>query len=139
MAGADVAGYNGKKQITVTGPSTFTYVVAGTLATPATGTLTATYFSDAQGGRKLGWEVLATVWAEQLPVRAMERLQAQAVQATLTYRFRIRARADVTPTMRALWTPQWPPGGSQHTLEIHGVTPDRDRSYQLLECGEVAA
>jgi hypothetical protein len=40
--------------------------------------------------------------------------------------------------MRALWTPQWPAGGPQHTLEIHGIVPDGDgRVYQILECGEI--
>lgn len=37
--GADVAAYNGLKTITVTGPSAFTYPIAGSPATPATGSL----------------------------------------------------------------------------------------------------
>lgn len=41
MAGADQAEYNGAKQITKTGNTTFTYTVTGTPATPATGTITA--------------------------------------------------------------------------------------------------
>lgn len=41
IAGADQAAYNGVQTITVTGASTFTYAVAGSPATPATGTLTA--------------------------------------------------------------------------------------------------
>jgi len=138
VAGAAPAGYNGKVKITVTGLSTFTYTVTGALATPATGTLTVVYVSDASGGRRVGWAELATIWAEQLPVRALERLQAQALSGQLDYRFRVKVRADLTPQMRALWTPQWPAGSPLHTLEIHGIVPDGDgRQYQLLECGEV--
>jgi len=138
VAGAVPPGYNGKVKITVTGASSFTYVVNVALATPATGTITVTYVSDASGGRKIGWADYATVWAELLPVRALERLQAQALQAQLDYRFRIHTRADLVPQMRALWTPQWPAGAGQHTLEIHGLPPDGDgRQYMFLECGEV--
>lgn len=46
IAGASPAGYNGAKTVTVTGGSTFTYTIAGSPATPATGTITA------QGGSK---------------------------------------------------------------------------------------
>lgn len=140
VAGASVAGYNGNKQITVTGPSTFTYPVLGSLVTPAVGTITVTYFSSAGGGKVIGWAPFADLWAELLPVRAMERIQAQALQAELDYRFRIHTRGDLTHEMRALWTPQWPPGSPLHTLEIHGITPDGDgRQYQILEMGEIAA
>jgi head-tail adaptor len=140
IAGATVAGFNGNKQVTVTGPTTFTYQVLSSLVTPAAGTITATYFSSAGGGHVIGWATLADIWAELLPVRAMERIQAQALQAELDYRFRIHTRGDLTHEMRALWTPQWPPGSPLHTLEIHGITPDGDgRQYLLLECGEIAA
>lgn len=39
IAGAAVAAYNGAKTITVTGPSAFTFTVAGNPATPATGSI----------------------------------------------------------------------------------------------------
>lgn len=137
VAGATPAGYNGKVKVTVTGASSFTYPVNGALATPATGTITVVYVSDAQGGRKIGWETFATITAEQLAVRQYEKLQVAALQGQLDYRFRTHARSDITIEMRALWTPQWPPGSPQHTLEIHGVPPDGDnRQYMLLECGE---
>jgi len=140
IAGATVSGFNGNKQVTVTGPSSFTYPVIGTLVTPAVGTITATYFSAAGGGHVIGWETLDTIWAELLPVRAMERIQAQALQAELDYRFRVHTRPDLTHEMRALWTPQWPPGSPLHTLEIHGIVPDGDaRQYLILELGEIAA
>lgn len=139
IAGAAPAGYNGKFKVTVTGPTTFTYVVNGALVTPATGAITALYVSDAQGVPRIAWQTLDTIWAESLPVRAAERLQAQAVQAVLDYRFRVYVRPDITAKMRALWTPTWPPSSPQHTLEIHGVPRDDDgRFFMFLECGEIA-
>jgi head-tail adaptor len=143
IAGATPSGYNGKWKITVTSATAFTFAVAGTLATPATGTITATYVSDAQGGRKIGWATLATapdgLWAELVPQRAVERLQAQALQSQIDYRFRVRTRADVTAQMRALWRPSWLANAPQHTLEIRGVLPEDDgRTFMLLEAGEIA-
>jgi head-tail adaptor len=139
IAGATPSGYTGKVKITVTGPSTFTYVVNGALATPATGTITVVYVSNAQGQVVVGWTDVATIFAEQLTVRAFERLQVQALQGQLDYRFRTFTRADITDTMRARWTPAWPPAAPQHTLEIHGVTPDGDgRQYMLIDCGEIS-
>jgi len=138
VGGATPTGYNGKVKITVTGASSFTYPVNGTLATPATGTITVTYFSNAQGQRVVGWQDFATIWGEQLAVRAYEKLQVQALQGQLDYRFRVFARGDLTKEMRAIWTPQWPPASPQHTLEIHGIVPDGDgRQYMFLECGEI--
>ena len=43
VAGATPSEYNGAKSITVTDANTFTYTVVSGLATPATGTITATY------------------------------------------------------------------------------------------------
>lgn len=138
VAGATPTAYNGKVKITVTGPSSFSYQVAGTPATPATGTITVVYVSDAQGGRKIGWADLATIYGEQLAVRAFEKLQVQALQGQLDYRFRVYVRGDITTEMRALWAPRWPPGAPTHTLEIHGIVPDADgRDFMFLECGEV--
>jgi head-tail adaptor len=139
-AGATPAGYCGRFQVTVTGTKTFTYVVAANLATPATGTITATYARDALGGTKVGWTTVDTVAAEIVPIRAAERLQAAAIQAVTGYRFRIYARGDVTAKWRALWTPSQPAGSPEHTLELHGVIPDGDgRRFMLIECSEVRA
>jgi head-tail adaptor len=144
IAGATPAGYNGTWKITVTGATTFTFTVVNTLATPATGTITATYVSDAQGGRKIGWATLATapagIWAELVAQRAFERLQAQALSQQIDYRFRVRTRMDITAEMRALWRPSWQPTADVHTLEIRGVVPDGDgRTWMLLETGELRA
>lgn len=96
--------------------------------------------TDALGGSAVAWTTVDTVPAEVVPLRAMERLQLDAIQAQVDYRFRVRVRADVVATWRALWTPSWPPGAPTHTLEIHGVLPENDgRQYALLECGEVRA
>lgn len=142
--GAVPAGYNGAWKVTVIGPSAFTYsgTVIGTLATPATGVITATYKSDAQGSPKQGWGTLASapngIWAELVTLSGLERLQAQALSARIDYRFRTRVRTDVTARMRAVWTPSWPPNALPHTLEIHSVIPDGDgRTWMLIEAGEV--
>lgn len=142
VAGATPAGYNGKvKLLAVPTATSFTYTVNGTLATPATGTITVVYVSDAQGGRKLGWADYRKVAAELVPVRAWEHAQLAAVQVQLDYRFSVQTVdcAGVTPAMRALWVPQWPPGEPQKTLEIHGILPDGDGRYRtFLECGAAA-
>jgi head-tail adaptor len=138
VAGATPSAYNGRVKITVTGTTTFTYTVAGSPATPATGTITATYTSDAQLGRKAVWRDVATVSAALIPVRASERLQASAVTAVTDLRFKIHTRAGVVPSMRATWTPTWPPGATAQTLQILGVLPEGDgRAYLVLECGAV--
>ena len=140
IAGATPTGYTGKVLITVTAPTTFTYAVADDLTTPATGILTATYVSNAQGGRRDDWVTVATVPAEALDVRASEVLQARAIQAQVDRKFRLRVRPDLSPTMRVLWTPSWPPNAGQLTLEVHGVVPYGDgRVYSVLICGEVAS
>jgi len=140
VAGAVPTGYNGRVKITVTGASTFTYAVLGSLATPATGTITATYYSDAQGGRKISWATFRTIRAELIPVKAWEQLQVQALSGKLDARFRVHAidASGITDRMRVLWTPQWPAGQSTHTFEIAGVLPDGDgRAWTLIDCGEV--
>lgn len=82
------------------------------------------------------WDDVATIYAERIPLTGGELIEASRVGSETRYRFRIRARADVRPTWRALWTPVWPKDTSQLIVEIHAVFPDpKDRSYQLLECG----
>lgn len=137
IAGADQAAYNGEVQVTVTGASTFTYPVAGGPATPATGTITATFTSDAAGGQGSGWHQLAVVWGSMTALSAAELLQAQAINSTQTYRAKIYYRPDVTPKMRILWTPYQ--FAAPKTLQIHGVLPDRDapRRFLILDVGEL--
>lgn len=138
LAGASPSGYNGKFKVTVTGARTFTFTCGGSLTTPATGAITATYASDAQGGRRVAWTTIERdVPAEMIPISASERLQRAAVQSDVFYRFRIRLRDDLDPKDRALWTPEWPPSATERELEIAGILPYEDgRTYQLLECSE---
>ena len=97
--------------------------------------------TDTQGGRAVVWSTLDSVAAELLPLQTTERLQAQAIQAQVDSRFRIRTRGDVTPDMRAQWRPSWLALATPKTLEIHGVLPDPEApsAFLLLECAEVAA
>lgn len=140
IAGADQTAYNGRVKVTVTGDTTFTYAVSGSPATPATNAMTATYYGDAQGGHVDTWRELATVWGELVPLRSSERLQLAAIQRETAYRFRLRTRTDLSATQRVLWTPRWPPGAAQKTLQIHGVLPmDDGREWTVIDCGEVAA
>lgn len=134
IAGADQA-YNGKVKITVADTLTFTFTCGGSLASPATGAITATYVSDAQGGRQETWRTLDTIAAELIPITTGERLQLAAVQSDTTLRFRARRRADVTAKQRARWTPSWPPNAATVILEITGVLPlDDGRTWMQLDC-----
>lgn len=138
-AGAAQTAYNVKAKITVTGLTTYTFAVSGAPATPATGTVTATYVSNAQGGRELGWRTLDSVAAQMIPIGTAERLQLAAVQSIARYRFRIRARQDLSPAQRILWTPSWMAAAGRTTLQIAGILPDvRDRQFMFLDAGEVA-
>lgn len=138
VGGAIQASYNVRAQITVTGAKTFTFAVTGSPVSPATGTISATYASDAQGGRKDQWTDVATVNAEMLPIRAAERLQLAAIEAQVDFRFRARRRSDIAETMRALWTSTWPPGSPQLTLTITGILLD-DLQYMFIECTKASA
>jgi SPP1 family predicted phage head-tail adaptor len=139
IAGAVETAYNGEFQIVVTGASTFTYQVAGNPTTPATGTITALFTSDAQGGQGSGFHTLATVWGNMRPLSASELLQAQAVNSTQTYEGKIyyRVPQDITPKMRISWTPYG--YTTPKLLEIHGVLPDKNepRRFLILDVGEV--
>lgn len=140
VAGAVPTGYNGKVKITVTGANTFTYPVLGSLTTPATGTITVVYVSDAQGGKRVSWATHATIAAEAIPIDADERLAAASIPAfatTTRYRFRTWARVDLTDQMRVRWTPTWPPDAPERVLEITGLIGEDDgRRFMYLECVE---
>lgn len=137
MEGATPSAYNGEVQVTVTGASAFTYAVSGGPASPATGTITATFKSDSQGGQGSGWFTLATVNGSMTPLSASELLQAQAINSEQNYRAKIYYRPDVTPKMRISWTPYR--FTTAKTLEIHGVLPDADepRRFLVLDVAEV--
>lgn len=136
-AGADQQDYNVEAQVTVTGPTTYTFAVGGTPDTPATGTITTVFTQDASGGTGSGLYTLAIVWGEMIPLSASEQLQAQAVGSTQSYTARIPYRPDVTPKMQLSWRPYL--STADKVLEIHGVLPDPDepRRFLLLDVGEV--
>ena len=139
IAGAVETPYNGEVKIVVTSPTTFTYPVTGNPTTPATGTITALFTSDAAGGQGSGLHTLATVWGKMRPLNASELLAAQAVNSTQTYEGKIyyRVPQDITPKMQIRWTPYG--YTTPKTLEIHGVLPDKDepRRFLILDVGEV--
>ena len=144
IVGAVPAGYTGKVKITVVDAVTFTYPVSAALSSPATQATTVTYASDAGSGRKAHWVACGTIFAERIALTATERLQAATIQAIVTYSFRVRVRPDLSPQQRALWTPRWPVGAAERTLEINGVLPWTDpyaggTRFSLLQCAEVAA
>lgn len=135
IAGADQTGYNAKAKVTVVDARTVTFPCSGSLTTPATGAITATYVSDAQGGRSETWRDVDTIAAELMPIRSGEALQLQAMQSDTLYRFRVRRRVDITAKQRARWTPSWPPQADTLTLEINGVLPLEDgRTWMQLDC-----
>jgi len=146
ITGCDGAttGYNVKvKLVTVPTPTTFTFTCSSALPTPATGTISVVYTSNAVGGHGANgsaWRTLDTIAAEAIPLKAWERLQLAAVRSDTTYRFRIRARADLAGTMRLLWVPSWPQGMPRQTLEINGILRDPESvAYQFLEAAQVPA
>lgn len=144
IAGCDGAttAWNAKfKIVSVTSTTVFTFTCSSALTTPATGTITVVYTSNAQGGQGNNyWRTLDSIWAESIPLGVMERLQIQAVQSSVAYRFRVRVRADLEPTMRVLWTPSFPQGALRQTLAINGILPVEDgRQFAYLECSQVAA
>jgi len=98
----------------------------------------ATETADGQGGAAVAGTTVATVWAELIPQRASERIQAQAVGSTANYRFRVRTRTDLAPSMRVVWAPRGAAAHAAQTLEIAGITYEPDRTFLVLECGVVS-
>lgn len=138
---APATGFNAKwKIVTVPTPTTFTFTCSSGFPTSASGPMTVIYTSNAQGGQgKNFWRTVLTIPAEMIPLKAMERLQIQAVQSDVEYRFRVRARPDFRPSMRLLWTPTAPQGSPEQTLTITGILPCEDgRTYQYLEAAKVS-
>lgn len=90
---------------------------------------------DTQGGRAWVWSTLATVWAAVTPMRANEVLAAQSIGSQATYSVEMQYRADITPSMRVVWTPF---RGTAKTLEIAGIQTVGGRPVRMvLACGEV--
>lgn len=56
-------------------------------------------YDNGSGGSRTIWRDGETVWAEILPIRGGERLQADAVESEVTHRVRVRKSA--APTLKA--------------------------------------
>ena len=82
------------------------------------------------------WRKLATVHADITPISARERLQAAALQQTLTYRVRLRDRDDVTATARIVCLG---PDYTASTMQVHTVVRDHRHGAMELDCSEVLA
>jgi SPP1 family predicted phage head-tail adaptor len=92
--------------------------------------------TDSHGASIPSWSTLDTVFGERIPLRASETQQAARVGSQVDYRFRVRARTDITAALRISWTPLYPSGASAQILEIAGIVPDpKDRAYMFIECG----
>lgn len=91
---------------------------------------------DSQGGRASSWGTLATVWARVDASGAEESIGAEAIQSLVNYRVTIRYRADVSPSMRLLWTNYQ---GVAQTLEVRTVDLSPDAAFATLTCSEVRA
>lgn len=136
VAGATPADYNGVKQVTVTGANTATFAIGSGVATPPTGTITATFLKDAQGSVRDSWVLVALMPAAVAPLSAQERLaQPPALLTTRFTRFMVRNVAGLNEQQRVKWTPVNPPESPEQVLQIQGVLPVEDgRRFLFLEC-----
>lgn len=146
ISGCDGAttGYNAKwKIVSVPTTTTFTFTCSGAFPTPATGTITVVYTSNAAGGQGANgslWRTLSTDYGEYIPLKSWESLQLRALQSDTTGRFRVHADAKWNETLRLTWVPSWPSGSARKTLTITGVIRDPDDlAYQILDVAEVSA
>lgn len=140
IRGATPDGYNGEQiQVVVVDDYAFWYGVDDALATPATGSITVDFRSDAQGGQGSGWWNVGVLYGQVVALSAVERLIAKGVAAIASYRVTIHYQPDVSPKMRLVWTKF--AETTPRTLEIEGVFPHPDpdlaHRYLILECGEV--
>ncbi|QDV34913.1 Phage head-tail joining protein [Tautonia plasticadhaerens] len=62
-----------------------------------------TQTEDGQGGFTDSWGNVASTWAEIMPMKGYERMQAMQLQTPLTHKVMIRYRAGVTNAMRLLY------------------------------------
>lgn len=59
-----------------------------------------TQTGDGAGGYQLGWQDVATLWAEVEPLRGREVYIADRPESRVTHRMTIRYRSDITHRMR---------------------------------------
>lgn len=58
---------------------------------------------DDSGGYASVWVTIATLWGAVAPVSSREDVEAAQLTGRASYRFRLRARGDVTAAQRLLW------------------------------------
>ena len=58
---------------------------------------------DTGGGGTTGWQTLATVWAEIIPLAQRESLEAEQTRARTAYDITIRYRTDITSDLRVFF------------------------------------
>ncbi len=138
IAGATPTDYNGVKQVTVDGsPVAVTFPIDSGVSTPATGSITAQFQKDAQGGERPSWIEFATMPAAMAPLSNYERPQTTppALMTTQITRFKVRVMSGLSALMRVRWTPVWPPESVEQVLQIQQVLPEGDgRRFVTLEC-----
>lgn len=85
--------------------------------------------SDGQGGQTIVWTVVASIWAEVVPVRAWETNFSSAVQYRRTHTMTIRWNDSIDTTQRVVF-------GSQ-TFQVKGIRPkDNRRFWQVCDLEE---
>lgn len=84
---------------------------------------------DDLGGQVVAWATQFDSWANVAPVRGAEKMEAQQVQSTQTYRITIRYRPNVTTAMRVNWS-----GKTMNILAVNN--PDQRRKYLEMICEE---
>lgn len=85
IAGASPQPYNGTFPITVTGVSTFTYVFNGTATTPATGTITALFESQATDVTEIPRSVITDDAWQAIPIKSLTNALFTCVYFNPTY------------------------------------------------------
>ncbi len=87
------------------------------------------YAVDAAGGQQLGWQVVASIWAEITAEPQPEMIEAGRWQRQNRYKILLRQRDDLTPDMRIVW--------QDRVLRIVGLSPPNPRLlYQQVLCSD---
>lgn len=85
---------------------------------------------DTFGAEIVNYVDVATVWAAVDPLQGREFFDAQADNAEVTTRIRIRYRSGIKPTMRVVW--------GDHEYDIRSVIEIESRRRELhLMCREL--
>lgn len=85
---------------------------------------------DSFGAEILGWEKVATLWADVQPLSGREYFDAQQMNNEVTTLIRIRYYPGITPQMQVVW--------NNHTYNIQAVLDQAERKREVhLMCKEV--